>query len=803
MNVLGQFIHHEFQRNFDQSVDDGSFFSRVEDCRSAGLLAKWLSELKRGAYGALPKPWEFPDVVFFGTEEDRGQNDREFFYPAISCAELFGEGEAGSLYEGADFDFSVFMEEQLTLAEHKARQETGREPGPEQLREQIRKSGAALAKKKVDLKAASKAISERDSEVYRQLLYREEVAYRKRYEGFSQDMEKVSQEMQTLTAEYRELAARIAPMLKNSGLEPGELLKADPENPRKSEERLNRLAGQEEERLFKLFGERSLGFQGFVREWERQLLKFPQIFKSLLENHRVWQKGREAGRGFELASGWKKRLEGAVQALKGQSPADLGPRARLVETQLRNLESDLEQQQARLDAQNRKNIQVAASLLVLVRRSMDRLEISAPQPNPQGVEDILAELDKLSSRYADISRMASQMAPRVLKLLEAREQDRVKRERLLEQREKLSLENAALAVAAGAADPPAPALTGETVDDGQLRLAEKTFREMQERLRQAPQMLEECSKKSAESLRLARGEGASYSRLFARRREAARMTSRLYRLRLSRKSLEQRKTLMEKELAELPELVRQKFMPARNRLINEVFLPEAERRSRNLVKVDLLVNKVLGLSRESLWGMYLDRAVARRFHARHFLRGCLIGHDINSHEYPKLRNIEAGLKLFARTLRHNYNLNQLEGMQVSDFQFLPPEKGPAIIKRLESIASQSRLGLTFMVLPVTMPFREALDIIKRKEVIFQGVPRLVLVYISKFDGSLLLRDPLARHSYFSALKHNVVLNVDGRLLVDNPRAIAGRLLSDTFGCAYDIRQIEELSDDESALGAAG
>ena len=75
--------------------------------------------------------------------------------------------------------------------------------------------------------------------------------------------------------------------------------------------------------------------------------------------------------------------------------------------------------------------------------------------------------------------------------------------------------------------------------------------------------------------------------------------------------------------------------------------------------------------------------------------------------------------------------------------------------------------------------------------LLNGVPRLPLIFISKFDATALKRNTALRDAYFKALKHNVVLNVDGRIVVDNPRAIGMRLLRETLGCAIDMPNVED------------
>ena len=112
--------------------------------------------------------------------------------------------------------------------------------------------------------------------------------------------------------------------------------------------------------------------------------------------------------------------------------------------------------------------------------------------------------------------------------------------------------------------------------------------------------------------------------------------------------------------------------------------------------------------------------------------------------------------------------------------------------------SSSPHQFDYLVLPPTTPLMEGLNMMVRKDRWFHGVPQLVMVFITKFDGNLLRRDDSVRDAYFKALKHNVVINVDGHTVVDNPRSIAMRLLQESLGCCIDIPDIEEPPEVASA-----
>ena len=74
-----------------------------------------------------------------------------------------------------------------------------------------------------------------------------------------------------------------------------------------------------------------------------------------------------------------------------------------------------------------------------------------------------------------------------------------------------------------------------------------------------------------------------------------------------------------------------------------------------------------------------------------------------------------------------------------------------------------------------------------------------MIYVSRFSNQKIHNDPAVRENYFRARRNNVIMNIDGHALVDNPKAIALRLLNETLGCAFDFDEVEELPEDETNI----
>jgi len=124
---------------------------------------------------------------------------------------------------------------------------------------------------------------------------------------------------------------------------------------------------------------------------------------------------------------------------------------------------------------------------------------------------------------------------------------------------------------------------------------------------------------------------------------------------------------------------------------------------------------------------------------------------------------------------------------------------PQILATIENLVRVVERGqFDFLVLPPTLDFGEGLRLILRKDALYEGVPRLVLIFVTKFPPQRLRQDAELRDLYFRAVKHNVVLNIDGHEVVDNPRSIGLRLLQETLGSAADLPDVEEPPDVASA-----
>jgi hypothetical protein len=251
------------------------------------------------------------------------------------------------------------------------------------------------------------------------------------------------------------------------------------------------------------------------------------------------------------------------------------------------------------------------------------------------------------------------------------------------------------------------------------------------------------------------------------------------------------------EAKDLPQLIQDRLLPAFRLICERHLMPRAEDRGSDFRHAQSFVRESAKLSFESLQRDFLDHAVFRRFQAIQFRAGAFYGMDPVHPLSAQLGNIAPALFHFHRHVRTN--LRRL-GFQDGDIVLtkLPMASSQEIRQLLdEQKALSPSKRYTYVVLPGTLDLKEALGLIGHKETLFRGLPQLLLIYISRFDPSLLSRNATLRDAYFHAGKHNIILNIAS--MVDNPGSISVRLTQETIGRAFDLVRVDLTPDTEVTL----
>jgi hypothetical protein len=289
----------------------------------------------------------------------------------------------------------------------------------------------------------------------------------------------------------------------------------------------------------------------------------------------------------------------------------------------------------------------------------------------------------------------------------------------------------------------------------------------------------------------------SFEEYFAKISELEKIAGNKERLRLSRTYLLERKQLMDDDLADLPNRVRNKFMPARKELLLKNFIPTAERTLLNFRRAKAFLLDVFRLDHKLLQSEYLDRAVYRRFTSNQFLRGAFIAVDNQAPKAAGLRNVLPAVNRLFRTLNFNFGKQHPQKAAKISSGHLKTMQKPTLLEFAQQwAAAPEKLPYDYIVLPASLELAEAVEVMNYKDKLFRGVPRLVLVYVSKFSPSEILDNPALREDFFRAKMHNVIVNIDGHVVVDNPMSICQQLLQETLGCCFDTSMVEELPEDD-------
>jgi hypothetical protein len=344
---------------------------------------------------------------------------------------------------------------------------------------------------------------------------------------------------------------------------------------------------------------------------------------------------------------------------------------------------------------------------------------------------------------------------------------------------------------------PVPAMGSMAEPAHSPQALQETYRNQAAHLDALHPKLDELCKSLLPQVEKVRRQLQIYEQLSAQRDELVKISNNNETLNKNSKGLAERSTMMDDELADLPTRMRERFIPARKKLLLEVFVPEAQKRVSYFRQAQAFLAELLNLPYERLRTMYLDRAIFRRFNSTQFLHGLQITHDVMVANAQGLRNVNAGISQFFRTLQYNYNKylpKRAPYLKLDKAEAMDP---PHIMTRLRQLPPEAGLDSpSYVILPSTLSVQDAIKLMNQKDAMFRGVPRAVLVYIGKFKPELLQEDHALRDDYFQALKHNVIVNIDDRKVVDNPKTIAIQLLNDTLGCAWDIPKVDEIPEED-------
>ncbi|MCZ6749935.1 MAG: hypothetical protein O7D96_11615, partial [SAR324 cluster bacterium] len=798
LQVLRGFIDHEFQRSFEIDPEDKGFFQQIEHCQSAMLQAKWLADYRSGAYGPALPQGAHADLIFFGTPEDKTDNDENYFLPSVVCSELFKDPDNKSLFERGDYRFSVFFETQLALADHQAREDGGEYATLEAIEGYLDGVAARAEENLEELRASSENIDLSGSPEYQALMKKEEEAYHVRYGQFYQEREEVAKRHQEAEAVFQDILIDIGPLL-DLGPEPSaDWLEGEEPDPLAFSREFVRSAIAADQQHLTAVTDGAGALAGELRTQAAALKDYVTFLGELLQAHYRWRIAEATAQyegSMEQAGATLPARVAAAKKLDAKSLEAYRPR---IQSQLANADSELQKLQGQVALRHNRAVQAIKIMQATINRLVGQMRGLGAVDRPERLQGELDRTTAVAKRIFELSRSLSANGDKLVEDLTRYGQALNRLRQAAAQVFKLRIETVALSAVTSDEAPslprPPPLLPNTDGEGPDREAAENAYREKQ-------QGLEEWSAKlkgfpeNPPGLKSGREALEKYVKFHEQQVNLVKLAARKVRLRKSVAAIRERLEIMDLELADLPRRVQESFMPARRELLLSVFIPEAERTLDHSRKAKTFVRELATLNIEEIKQLYLDRAVFRRFSSRQFVRGAHIASNAQSPAAKALRNIQPSVNLFGRTLRHNYNKfhpAQAEKFKLEPFKTMEPALIWDLIQQLHGAGTQARVG--YVILPSTLPVDQAVRLMNQKDVLYNGLPMLVLIYASKFNKAVLHDDPRFRDQYFKALKHNVIVNIDGVTVVDNPAVIAGRLMAETLGSTSDTDIVEALPE---------
>ncbi|MDH4121617.1 MAG: hypothetical protein OEV94_07925 [Deltaproteobacteria bacterium] len=796
IRVLVSFIDHEFRRNFNIGEEDMVFFNVIGQCKAASRTIKWLGDYKNGAYGPLLPAGAAPDFVFFGTPQEKETNDKRYFFPALACSDLFQDPGNKALFSRNDYSFSLFLEEQLALADLQARSDGNPQANLESFDKYFNER---IQSTKKDLSALQDSLRNLDltgSPEYLDMLKREEENYNARYKEFVDAREKVALQHQEAEVAFQQLAVKMAPMISLPPQPSAAWLEGDHVDPAVFSNELVQAAKNTEDRLMhglkNKLGQAMADLNGKITALKEYTIKLDQAGKA----HWAWQSAESAERiaAMDLPREMAKRAE----LYKKTPKEELTITLERVTKQAANAQLERDQLQQRLKMGQARDAQAILTLHNAVTRILAQTKASIKdtfQP--------LAELTALNGHAEKASTLAKSLVVNSQKLNEELNRQAQVFHNFNKLNQQLSGLKAEEEVIRSLMEsrPIDFANTGIQVapPKDSAESCKTVFQHKQQENQALRENLSKLTFLAPEAMARLKEETQRFQLFHQKRLEMATLAARKERLRTSTIAIQERMNLMDREMADLPRYVQECFMPARKQLMLRIFLPEAEEHLDYFLKAKNFVKELLNLPREKIRQTYLNRAVFRRFSSHQFITGVIVHHDPQTELGRKMVNMMPALAGFQRALR--FNIEKFHPSMAARFKLnrMNPMTPPVIWDTIQQIAQQgNRAEYNYMILPATLPLDQALKFMNQKDRLYRGIPMLVLVYVSKFDTGPILSDPATRKNYFSAVNHNILINVDDKMVIDNPDAISARLLQETLGSTFDTPRIEEIPSDEGS-----
>ncbi|MBI4082789.1 MAG: hypothetical protein HY423_09280 [Candidatus Lambdaproteobacteria bacterium] len=805
LRVFQRFSEGEFRRIKPDEPVQHRYFEQMEQYQQLALRAKQLANLLGGRYGHFFQPGAFPDFVFFGTREETARNDQMYFLPGFAWSEVLKNPESKAVFQAEEFAFSVFLEEQMALLNYQYSQEgadTDRgEFGDRYFGERIAEGEKELA----ELIGFAKAERPEASPGYEKLTRQLSEQHRADLQAFSRDGTQEARRLEELERRYFDALKEVTALVDAAGLGGADLLGGE-DYIRQLDGALVKLA------VTALRDLRDVATRS-IAEAGRTLAGKVAALDAYLTGFNGLQKTLFACLHAQHVEAWRREYAEALPALVER----LNVLRQLGEAESRAMELQLDKQRhAAVEEKQELDFRLNSRIAGMqeqggrVRQMIHDLSATLARPlKPEGAEAGPAELlqmveQRLQQTQAAIAAIAAQTAELVARHDAFEGHYRRKRENSLALyrngnelalvRQHLKLGSLQKMMTKPIEVPPfAPPALPETDDPAEL---DRQLRETQATIAALERQLLDSSATDGQLLVIHEhlGRYGQLQRVYGNFRRAVKEKM-LHQLSLGR--IAQRVAQLRQEEPHLRDVIARRMIPAYRTLCEQYFIPEVHKRIEHFQRARAFVGDLGRLSFGELQREFMERAIFRRFHAVQFTRGVHHGLDTAEPLFAKTTNVPRALYLFQRALQQNLVTKGIDEKQVTLEKLQPatPEEILRYCGRQRELAPERRV--TYLVLPATLSLPRAIETILAKDAIFGGLPQLVMIYLSSFDNRTIQESDALRDQYFRAVKHNVIIGVDGVRLVDNPLVMATRLLQETLGSSIDMGEVKRPAETES------
>ena len=807
LRVFIKFSESEFRRIDQTNFDHDAYFLKLFQCNEAAMLAKQIANLKSGAYGQFFAQDESPDFVFFANESDFERNRAEFHLPGMAWSEVLPHSEAETPSPDGDFAFSVFLAEQFSIVNYLWRQEYDEQPGMAYYERYFEDRIGEAKHELEDLRRIGDPEEAKNSPAYQEVHRRLKEEHHDDIAQFRHELDAQALILAGAEQKYFEALGVVNDALGEREM-PAEALLGG-EDYVETMDRM--LAKRSVEILTELKG----AIQKMVLLVNRDLHQRREKLKTYLQ---VFQRMHRAYIPLLAA---RHRRQAIVRAEAGLIP--------LIE-RLNDLAkvSDDDAAQAIENLHARRGV-----LKEELGQTDDELQSLSSQSQRQ-VGEVRENLSRILSSitFPDRKEMGDSSSVRVLagieeRLLQARDElagiirgaretedsrtasmSRLYTRRLEIAGELYASENEVALLEMRGAQSRLQRMMGKKITEplvsyippaslGEENQLEAGYRKGRTEWERVGEQLTAMSALEGylQDVQTPVSHFQNMQKAYGAFRKAVREK------RAKQKSVESISARVEqltREAEDLPRVIEERFLPSYRIIAKKYLIPNIHERIASTNRALAFIRNAGNLSFENIQRDFLERAVNRRFQLAQFRAGAFYGQNPDHPLFAHLGNVLPAIYAFYRQVRFNLQQGGFEESSIS-LHKLAAANTEGILRLCDDLLREGgQRRHTYLVLPGTLSLHEALDIIQAKESLFNGIPQLILIFISKFDEGNIRDDAALRGRYFEAVKHNIIINLDSPGMVDNPGSIASRLVQETLGRSIDLDRLQTAPESDSA-----